>query len=128
MEDAQELTKDNRTLNMVYAFNYGSRAEIADAARRIAREAVADDVDPDAVNVETIARRLYLPEMPDVDLLIRTSGEQRISNFLLWQSAYAELIFTPVLWPDFDRGELVRCIVEYQRRDRRYGGAVDTPG
>ncbi len=128
MEDAQELTKDNRTLNMVYAFNYGSRAEIADAARRIAREAVDDDLDPDLVNVETIARRLYLPEMPDVDLLIRTSGEQRISNFLLWQSAYAELIFTPVLWPDFDRHELVRCIVEYQGRNRRYGGAVDTPG
>ncbi len=127
MNAAEALTKDNRTLNMVYAFNYGGRSEIARAARHIAREAVADDLDPDAVNVETIARRLYLPEMPDPDLIIRTSGEHRISNFLLWQSAYAELVFTPVLWPDFDRHELFRCIAEYQGRDRRYGGAVDAP-
>jgi len=127
MATAQELTKNNRTLNMVYAFNYGGRAEIAEAARQIAREAVADDLDPDAVNVETVARRLYLPEMPDPDLIVRTSGEHRTSNFLLWQAAYSELVFTQVLWPDFDRRELVRCIAEYQARDRRYGGAVDSP-
>jgi undecaprenyl diphosphate synthase len=128
MATAQEMTKDNRALNMVYAFNYGGRAEIAAAARHIAREAVADDLDPDRVSEETIARRLYLPEMPDPDLIIRTSGEHRTSNFLLWQSAYSELLFTEVLWPDFDRHELVRCIAEYQGRDRRYGGAVDSPG
>jgi undecaprenyl diphosphate synthase len=127
MAAAQELTRDNRDLTMVYAFNYGGRAEIAAAARRIALEAVADDLDPAAVNIETVARRLYLPEMPDPDLIIRTSGEHRTSNFLLWQAAYSELVFTPVLWPDFDRHELVRCIAEYQARDRRYGGAVDAP-
>ena len=127
MDAAEVLTTDNRALNMVYAFNYGGRAEIAAAARRIAIEAVADDIDPDAVSVESLSRRMYLPEMPDPDLIIRTSGEQRTSNFLLWQAAYAELVFTPVLWPDFDRDELVRCIVEYQQRDRRYGGAVDEP-
>ncbi len=128
MTAAEELTKDNRALNMVYAFNYGGRAEIAEAARRIAIEAAADDLDPAAVNTETLARRMYLPEMPDPDLIIRTSGEHRTSNFLLWQAAYSELLFTPVLWPDFDRDELARCIAEYQGRDRRYGGAVDTPG
>ena len=127
MTAAEELTAENRALNMVYAFNYGGRAEIAEAARRIAREAVADDLDPDAVNVETVSRRMYLPEMPDPDLIIRTSGEYRTSNFLLWEAAYSELVFTPVLWPDFDRHELARCIVEYQERDRRYGGAVDRP-
>lgn len=128
MNDAEELTKDNRTLNMVYAFNYGGRAEIAEAVRQIAREAVAGDLDPDSVDADTVAGRLYLPEMPDPDLIIRTSGEHRTSNFLLWQGAYSELVFTPVLWPDFDRQELVRCIAEYQERDRRYGGAVDSPG
>jgi undecaprenyl diphosphate synthase len=112
---------------MVYAFNYGGRAEIAAAARSIAIEAAADDLDPNAVSVETLSRRMYLPEMPDPDMIIRTSGEHRTSNFLLWQAAYAELVFTPVLWPDFDRYELVRCIVEYQQRDRRYGGAMDSP-
>ena len=127
MDAAEELTTDNRVLNMVYAFNYGGRAEIAAAARSIAIEAVADDLDPEAVSVETLSRRMYLPEMPDPDMIIRTSGEHRTSNFLLWQAAYAELVFTPVLWPDFDRDELVRCIVEYQQRDRRYGGAVDSP-
>ena len=128
MAVAEDLTKDNRVMDMVYAFNYGGRAEIAEAARHIAREAVEDDLDPDAISVETLSRRMYLPEMPDPDLIIRTSGEYRISNFLLWQAAYAEFVFTPVLWPDFDRHELVRCIVEYQGRSRRYGGAVDAPG
>ena len=127
MDAAEALTTDNRALNMVYAFNYGGRAEIAAAARRIAIEAVADDLDPDAVSVESLSRRMDLPEMPDPDLIIRTSGEHRTSNFLLWQAAYAELVFTPVLWPDFDRDELVRCIIEYQQRDRRYGGAKDSP-
>jgi undecaprenyl diphosphate synthase len=127
MNAAEELTAANRKMNMVYAFNYGGRSEIARAARRIAREAAEDDLDPDAVGIETVSRRMYLPEMPDPDLVIRTSGEHRTSNFLLWQAAYAEWVFTPVLWPDFDRNELVRCIVEYQGRERRFGGAVDEP-
>jgi undecaprenyl diphosphate synthase len=128
MTAAEELTRANQRMNMVYAFNYGGRSEIARAARHIAREAVADDLDPDAVGIETLSRRMYLPEMPDPDLVIRTSGEHRTSNFLLWQAAYAEWVFTPVLWPDFDRHELVRCIEEYQGRERRFGGAVDEPG
>ena len=128
MKAAEELTEDNEKLNMVYAFNYGGRDEIARAARQIAREAVADDLDPDSIDAETVAGHLYLPEMPDPDLIIRTSGEHRTSNFLLWQGAYSELVFTTVLWPDFDRHELVRCIADYQGRDRRYGGAVDSPG
>jgi undecaprenyl diphosphate synthase len=127
MNAAEALTAANRKMNMVYAFNYGGRSEIARAARHIAREAVEDDLDPDAIGIETVSRRMYLPEMPDPDLVIRTSGEHRTSNFLLWQAAYAEWVFTPVLWPDFDRNELVRCIVEYQGRERRFGGAMDVP-
>ncbi len=125
MAIAEEQTAGNTRLNMVYAFNYGGRTEIAAAARRIAEEAAAGILSPAEVDEDTVGRRLYLPEMPDPDLLIRTSGGQRISNFLLWQIAYSELVFTPVLWPDFDRQELARCIAEYQARDRRYGGAVD---
>jgi len=125
MRIAEEQTAGNTRLTMVYAFNYGARVEIADAARRIAEEAAAGILNPADVDEDTVADRLYLPEMPDPDVLIRTSGEQRISNYLLWQIAYSELVFTPVLWPDFDRHELVRCIEEYQLRDRRFGGAVD---
>jgi len=125
MQIAEEKTRGNTRLNMVYAFNYGARVEIAAAARRIADEVAAGTLDPADVDETTVADRLYLPEMPDPDVLIRTSGEQRISNYLLWQIAYSELVFTPVLWPDFDRDELVRCIAEYQSRDRRFGGAVD---
>jgi undecaprenyl diphosphate synthase len=125
MRIAEEKTRGNTRLNMVYAFNYGARTEIAAAARRIAAEAAAGTLDPADVDETTVADRLYLPEMPDPDVLIRTSGEQRLSNYLLWQIAYSELVFTPVLWPDFDREELARCIAEYQSRDRRFGGAVD---
>ena len=125
MRIAEEQTSDNTRLTMVFAFNYGGRTEIAAAARRIAEEAAAGTLDPAEVDENTVARRLYLPDMPDPDLLIRTSGEQRISNYLLWESAYAEFVFTPVLWPDFDRGELARCIAEYQGRDRRFGKADD---
>jgi len=125
MRIAEEQTRGNTRLNMVYAFNYGARTEIAAAARRIAAEAAAGTLDAADVDETTVADRLYLPEMPDPDVLIRTSGEQRLSNYLLWQIAYSELVFTPVLWPDFDREELARCIAEYQARDRRFGGAVD---
>ena len=122
---AEELTADNTKMTMVFAFNYGGRAEIVDAARAIAQGVADGDIDPADVTLEAIGEHLYLPEMPDPDLVIRTSGEQRTSNFLLWEAAYSEYVFTPVLWPDFDRHELARCIGEYQTRDRRFGGAVD---
>jgi undecaprenyl diphosphate synthase len=125
MRIAEGQTADNTRLTMVYAFNYGGRTEIAHAARRIAAAAASGALDPTDVDEAAVTARLYLPEMPDPDLLIRTSGEQRISNFLLWQAAYTEFVFTPVLWPDFDRAELARCIAEYQARDRRFGGAID---
>ena len=120
--DTEALTAANRTLTLVFAFNYGSRLEIAEAARRIAAEAAAGGLDPAAVDPDTFAAHLYLPEMPDPDLVIRTSGEQRISNFLLWQSAYAEFAFPETLWPDFDRHTLAACVDEYRRRQRRFGG------
>ena len=127
MRIAQEQTAGNTQLNMVYAFNSGGRTEIAHAARRIADEVAAGTLDPADVDEDAVSERLYWPDMPDPDLLIRTSGEQRISNYLLWESAYAEFVFTPVLWPDFDRSELARCVAEYQSRDRRFGKADDRP-
>ena len=127
MASAEELTRDNTNLTMVFAFNYGGRVEIAEAARRIAEEAAAGTLDPADVDEGSVADRLYLPAMPDPDLVIRTSGELRTSNFLLWEAAYAEYVFTPVLWPDFDRHELARCIAEFQARERRYGGVEPGP-
>ncbi len=124
MTETEELTAANDGMRLVFAFDYGSRNEIAGAARRIAGMAAAGELDPDTVDEKTVAAHLDLPEMPDPDLVIRTSGEQRLSNFLLWQAAYAELVFTPVLWPDFDRAELERCIIEYQQRGRRFGGVA----
>jgi undecaprenyl diphosphate synthase len=123
--DTEALTAHNRRLTLVFAFNYGSRLEIAEAARRIAEKAAAGQVDPAAVDVGTVAAHLYLPEMPDPDLVIRSSGEQRVSNFLLWQSAYAELSFPATLWPDFDRSSLAACVDEYRRRRRRFGGVSE---
>ena len=125
MAIAEDLTKDNTRMQMVFAFNYGGRNELAEAVLRIVREVAAGELDPEAVGAETIASRLYLPEMPDPDVVIRTSGENRTSNFLLWEAAYAEYVFTPVLWPDFDRHELARCVLEFQRRERRFGGVED---
>ena len=123
--DAEALTADNTAMTMVFAFNYGGRRELVDAMRSMARAVASGDLAPDEVDDATVRSHLYLPEMPDPDLVIRTSGEQRTSNYLLWESAYSEYVFTPVLWPDFDRHELARCIAEYQGRDRRFGGAVD---
>jgi undecaprenyl diphosphate synthase len=125
IREAEELTKNNDTLDLVFAFNYGGRNEIVSAARRIAEEVAAGTLDPASVDSAAISERLYLPAMPDPDLVIRSSGEHRTSNFLLWEAAYAEYVFTPVLWPDFDRDTLVDCIGEYQERHRRFGGAVD---
>ena len=108
--------------------NYGGRAEIADAAREIARLAAAGKIKPDKVDERTISRHLDEPEMPDVDLFVRCSGEQRTSNFLLWQSAYAEMVFLDTLFPDFDRRQIWRACEIYASRDRRFGGAFDRQG
>ena len=118
MDAAAEVTASNRRLNLTVAFSYGGRAEITEAVRRI----VADGLTPHRITEATIARRLYMPEMPDPDLFIRTSGEYRVSNFLLWQMAYSEMVFLDVLWPDFTRRHLFEAVAEYQRRERRFGG------
>jgi undecaprenyl diphosphate synthase len=118
MDEATALTEGNRTMTLTLAFNYGGRAEIVDAVRAL----VADGVSEGRVNEKAIASRLYFPDMPDPDLVIRTSGEYRISNFLLWELAYSELVFSDLLWPDFRSANLYAAIVDYQRRNRRYGG------
>jgi undecaprenyl diphosphate synthase len=125
LEAAAARTRNNTLLNLAMCINYGGRAEIGDAAREIARLAAAGRINPEKVDQRTIQRYLYQPEMPDVDLFIRPSGEQRTSNFMLWQSAYAELVFQDILWPDFDRRDLWRACEQYARRDRRFGGAID---
>jgi len=123
--DTEALTAHNRTLTLVFAFNYGSRLEIAQATRRIAEQVAAGALDSAAVDADTLAAHLYLPEMPAPDLVIRSSGEQRVSNFLLWQSAYAELAFPETLWPDFDRRSLAACVDDYRGRQRRFGGVAE---
>ncbi|MCK2241044.1 MULTISPECIES: isoprenyl transferase [unclassified Crossiella] len=127
LEVAQERTKDNSVINLAMCLNYGGRAEVGDAAREIARLVAAGKINPDKVDEKMLARHMYQPEMPDVDLFIRPSGEQRTSNFLLWQSAYAELVFQDILWPDFDRRDLWRACEQFAMRDRRYGGALPNP-
>lgn len=118
MDESTELTKGNRRMTLTMAFNYGGRAEIVDAVRAMVDEGVSGrDVDERAIR-----SHLYYPDLPDPDLVVRTSGEYRISNFLLWQLAYSELVFSDVLWPDFRRYDLFAAVAEYQRRDRRYGG------
>jgi undecaprenyl diphosphate synthase len=123
LEIAEELTKDNNVLTLTMCVNYGGRAEIADAAAAIAREAAAGRLNPDKVDEHTVARFLDEPDMPDVDLFVRSSGEHRTSNFLLWQSAYAEFVFLDTLWPDFDRRHLWAACQEYASRQRRFGTA-----
>ena len=123
LEIAEELTKDNDVLTLTMCVNYGGRAEIADAAAAIAREVAAGRLKPDKVDEETVARFLDEPDMPDVDLFLRSSGENRTSNFLLWQAAYAELVFLDTLWPDFDRRQLWQACEEYASRQRRFGSA-----
>jgi len=118
MEESIALTEKNRRMTLCIAFNYGGRAEIVDAVRDL----VADGVPARKIDERAIRSRLYDPEMPDPDLVIRTSGEYRISNFLLWELAYSELVFTDTLWPDFTREHLYDCVREFQRRDRRFGG------
>jgi undecaprenyl diphosphate synthase len=125
IESTEELTRDGRRMTLRIAFNYGARAELVDAAARAGADLAAGRLQ--AIDADAIAARLDDPTMPDVDLLIRTSGEQRLSNYLLWQAAYAELAFVDTLWPDFDRQTLAWCIADFQARDRRFGGAVDRP-
>ena len=119
--DVTRRTAGNTRLVLNLFISYGARDEIVRAARALAREAAAGVLDPESITEEMLSTRLYTADCPDPDLLIRTSGEQRISNFLLWQLAYSELFITSVLWPDFTRAELYGAIAEFQRRDRRYG-------
>lgn len=128
MAEAEELTKDNDRLNLVFAFNYGSRREITEAARAVAARAAAGEIEPSEIEEAVMSSEMYVPEMPDLDLVIRSSGEHRLSNFLLWQAAYAEFYFPGILWPDFNRYSLLDAIIEFQARDRRFGGAEDDPG
>jgi undecaprenyl diphosphate synthase len=123
LEYAQERTKHNDVITLQFCVNYGGRAEIADATARIAEDVAAGKLSPKRITEQTFARYLYSPDVPDVDLFVRPSGEQRTSNFLVWQLAYAEMVFMDTLWPDFDRRDLWRAIELYAERDRRYGGA-----
>jgi undecaprenyl diphosphate synthase len=127
LEKAEELTRDNDVVTLTMCVNYGGRAEIVQATRELARRAARGEIDPDRIDERAIARHLDEPDMPDVDLFVRSSGEQRTSNFLLWQSAYAEMVFLDTLFPDFDRRHLWQACEIYASRDRRYGGAADTP-
>jgi undecaprenyl diphosphate synthase len=127
MAEAAEMTASNDRLNLVFAFNYGSRREILDATRAIAARVAAGELDVEDIDEALLARSLYIPDMPDVDLVIRSSGEHRLSNFLLWQSAYAEFHFPGILWPDFNRHSLLDAVIDYQQRERRFGGAEDVP-
>ena len=127
LEAAEELSRHNDVLTLQFCVNYGGRAEIVDAARKVAELAAAGRLDPSRLTEERFRQYLDEPEIPDVDLFVRSSGEQRTSNFLLWQSAYAELVFLDRLWPDFDRRDLWRAVESYATRDRRYGGAQPNP-
>jgi undecaprenyl diphosphate synthase len=128
LDEAEELTRGNVRLNLTVAFNYGSRQEIANAAQRLAREVAEGKRDPSSIDVAAISGYLDTSELPDPDLIIRTSGEQRLSNFLMWQAAYSELVFVPVHWPDFDKAALEEAIAEYAKRERRFGGLAAKTG
>lgn len=121
LHETMELTRSNSALQLNLALSYGSRTEIVRMARQIAKEAKSEQLDPDDINAEIVAAHLYTKDMPDPDLLIRTSGEMRISNFLLWQIAYAEIYVTPTYWPDFGKDEFVEILKNYQQRERRFG-------
>ncbi len=125
IEISEELTRDNTGMTFTIAFNYGGRKEVVDAVKQIAREVQAGTLKPSKIDDQAIASRLYVPDMPDPDLLIRTSGEMRTSNFLLWELAYSELWFTPVFWPDFTRELLFEAIRDFQKRERRFGGVAE---
>jgi undecaprenyl diphosphate synthase len=122
LEEAEEMTRDNDGMTLVVAFNYGARQEIARAAQRLADEVAAGRMSSSDISAERLSQFMDMPDLPDPDLIIRTSGEQRLSNFLLWQSAYSELVFVPTFWPDFDRAALEQAVSEFARRERRFGG------
>jgi undecaprenyl diphosphate synthase len=124
LDEAETLTRDNRGLTLTVAFNYGARQEIVEAARRLAIEVREGRLDPNSIGQDEFAARLETAELPDPDLIIRTSGEMRLSNFLLWQAAYAELVFLPILWPDFDDSAFVSALDQYAARERRFGALV----
>jgi len=128
LQEAEDLTRNNTALTLVVAFNYGARQEIARAVRRLALEVAAGKLSADAITPELLTRNLDAPDLPDPDVIIRTSGEQRLSNFLLWQAAYSELVFVSTNWPDFDRSTLEQAIAEYRRRERRFGGLIAQTG
>jgi undecaprenyl diphosphate synthase len=127
LREAEEMTKKNTGLTLQMCVNYGGRLELVDAIRDIAEGVATGKINPARITEKTVQAHLYEPSLPDVDLFIRSSGEQRTSNFLLWQSAYSEMVFLDTLWPDFSRVQLWRAIEDYARRDRRFGGAVDSP-
>jgi undecaprenyl diphosphate synthase len=127
LQEAERRTKKNRGLTLSMCVNYGGRAEIVDAVRLLAEDVARGTLKPSGIRESTLHKKLYVPEAPDVDLFIRSSGEQRTSNFQLWQAAYAEMVFLDTLWPDMTRVQLWQAIEEYQRRQRRFGGAVDAP-
>ena len=122
LDEAEDLTRANREMTLVIAFNYGSRQEIADAARRLAQKAVRGEIAADAIDIDALAGELDTAGIPDPDLIIRTSGEQRLSNFLMWQAAYSEFVFLTIHWPDFDRAAFDAALAEYSGRERRFGG------
>jgi undecaprenyl diphosphate synthase len=128
LDEAEALTRGNTGLLLVVAFNYGGRQEIARAARRVAELVVAGKLPVAGITADLIGQHLDASDLPDPDLIIRTSGEQRLSNFLMWQSAYSELVFVPTYWPDFDRATLEQAIAEYRRRERRFGGLTAHSG
>src|SRR4051794_18728916 len=127
LDKTVEMSTSNTGLWLNLAINYGGRAEIADAVRAIANQVASGELAPGDIDESTIAAHLYTASAPDPDLLIRTAGEMRISNFLLWQISYAELYVTETLWPDFTRSDLLQAVLDYQKRDRRYGGLSGTP-
>jgi len=123
LQVAEELTRDNEVFTLTMCVNYGGRAELADAARAIGRDVAEGRLNAERINERTFAKYLYVPELPDADMIWRTSGEQRLSNFMLWQAAYSEMVFSNVLWPDVDRRDLWAAVETYASRNRRYGSA-----
>lgn len=122
IDRAETATASNNGLTLVIAFNYGGKAEIVSAVRRLAHKVASGEVDPDEIKESDVSNAMYAADIPDPDVLLRTSGEQRISNFLIWQAAYSELVFIDDYWPDFDENAFVRVLEEFSRRERRFGG------